>query len=36
MEKLPYIKENNWEQIFSFLRRIKGIHSKNEKKLRSL
>lgn len=29
-----YIKEGNWKQIFSFLKSMKGIHSKNEEKLR--
>ena len=29
-----HIKESNWEQIFFSLRRIKGIHSKNEERLR--
>lgn len=29
-----HIKESNWKQIFSYLKSIKGIHSKNEKKLR--
>lgn len=29
-----YIKERNWKQIFSFLKSVKGIHSKSEEKLR--
>lgn len=29
-----YIRESNWVQIFEFLRSEKGIHSKNEKRLR--
>ncbi|WCR57711.1 MAG: hypothetical protein PG980_000183 [Wolbachia endosymbiont of Ctenocephalides felis wCfeJ] len=29
-----YIKEGNWKQIFGFLKSMKGIHSKNEEKLR--
>ena len=29
-----YIKEKNWKQIFEFLKRVKGVHSKDEKKLR--
>ncbi|WP_265039251.1 IS5 family transposase [Wolbachia endosymbiont (group A) of Yponomeuta plumbellus] len=29
-----YIQETKWKQIFEFLKGIKGIHSKNEKRLR--
>ena len=29
-----YIKENNWVQIFAFLKSVKGIHSKYEDRLR--
>lgn len=29
-----YIEKRKWEQIFEFLKEIKGIHSKNEKRLR--
>lgn len=29
-----HIKENNWKQILEFLKSEKGIHSKNEEKLR--
>lgn len=29
-----YIEETKWKQIFMFLKSIKGIHSKNEKRLR--
>ena len=29
-----YIQETKWKQIFEFLEGIKGIHSKNEKRLR--
>ncbi|OAB82448.1 hypothetical protein WSTR_00480 [Wolbachia endosymbiont of Laodelphax striatellus] len=37
IEKLPmeyYIEKRKWEQTFEFLKGVKGIHSKNEKKLR--
>ena len=29
-----HIKKENWKQIFAFLKSTKGIHSKNEEKLR--
>ena len=37
IEKLPmeyYIEKRKWEQICEFLKGVKGIHSKNEKRLR--
>lgn len=29
-----YIKERNWKQILEFIKGIKGMHSKDEKRLR--
>ncbi len=37
IEKLSmeyYIEKRKWEQTFEFLKGVKGIHSKNEKRLR--
>ncbi|WP_264703637.1 transposase [Wolbachia endosymbiont (group A) of Volucella inflata] len=29
-----YIKEENWKQILEFIKSVKGMHSKDEKRLR--